>query len=332
MGSNLAKSPLAALFYGALLHFSVVFFPFGQGYIEAQREFSMPIMGYVWILVYALWVTLAVVISMSAASGAVSLVMLFLTMCGVQWLLPNLHLLWMGDPATIRQQGDIIFSIAAGVGCTLLFIVLCMLLFGKKPDEKPKSSRKPQPEAKYKLNLIGFLIRLLILPIIYTVLHFLTWYFLAWKNPEVRAFYRGSSADAGLVSSVIEHLLSNPSVLPLTLAQGLLYVLFALPILFRMQSKRVIFIVSLTMLYLSGSVQMLIPTPFVTDTVRSAQLLQYGAQLALTGVINGFLLHTVFRRIEAPATARATRPAAKEKAKGPTPKEQANAIKSTMNA
>lgn len=318
MGGNLAKAPLVGVFYGAMLWFIISLLPRSAAYAEAAAAFTMPVSGQLFLLVAAVVFAAACAVAFSGArrGGIPFVAMLALTACGVQWAAPLLRQLLLGETTGVMTGGDTLFELLGGCAMTILALVLAALLY-KTPD-KATPGGKPPAETKYKLGVLGLVIRLLVLPFIFFLLYYLLWYFLFWRVDAAREFF-GRAEKLNFMGEIIAILVDRGREAAVTLLVGLAYALFSLPLLFQMQGKRVLFIATNTLLYLTAALRYLIPTPVMPDAVRMAHLPETGLLLLLYGVITGLLLHTAFAKQEAAAApgvpAKGAKPGAQPPAK-----------------
>jgi len=113
-----------------------------------------------------------------------------------------------------------------GLPVPLFFIPLAILLLGKAKAGSDSATMlepvKPLKEWAYKPILIA---------VAYILLYWFAGYFIAWQNPELRAFY-GSPGDAlPFWQHTINTLRNEPGLFLFQALRGLLWALFALPVL-----------------------------------------------------------------------------------------------------
>lgn len=342
MVQNLAKSPLIAVFFGALLYFAGVYIPYSEAYRAVAAEFVMPLLGNLLFIAFALWISIICAVAFgSAEKGGIRLAgMTALAVLGTSWVIPLLQPVIYGESAGVPGASDALFPAAFYAVCTILGIVLCTLLYRTQATPADPRPSTPKHEVTYKLKPLGLAIKFVVLPIAYCVLFFVAWYFLHWRNEEVRAFYGGIAENPGFVGSVVNVLLYDVWMLPLGLLKGFAYTLFALPLLFVFPGKRAVYILLTAMLSVSGSVWLLIPTPLMPDPVRYSNCVYTAALHLVFGVLAALLLHTSFKKEvhETPQPQRrpltpqqqALAAARAKAAQGPTAKQAAEAISSTM--
>lgn len=321
MGGNLAKSPLAAVFYSALFHFIAVFLPFSESYGSLLHSYEPQIspVRHLLLIAYCLWivVVIALVLWFTEQKKLKSFLLLLPACLGIQWAVPLVQQLALGEVTGTMTQKDTLLHLIQGCGATLLTLVLCFLLMSQKMTTH--TSNTPSPK-KYKLKYLRLVIFLLVLPLIYSILQFVLGYFLAWRNDAFRAYYQGGG-NQGIMYMIIEMLLDAPRYAVFSLLRGMLYALFSLPLLVLLPGKRVVYILSQTMLFLSGAFLYVLPNPVMPVPVAVIHLIATAAVLVIYGVLSGYLLHTC---MEAPKPAEAAKnaPASKgaEAAKNPAAK------------
>lgn len=306
MGGNLAKSPLIALFYAALLHFISLFLPLSDMYGSIMYSFGpeTPLSGYLFLFLYCLWIAAAAALVFAATEklGFGAALLLLPASLGLQWIVPMFWQFIDGEPSGVMTQSDTLMRAIQGCLATLIILLLCTLLYTKKPTERPAA--KP---GKYKLRILRFIIFLLVLPIIYSLLHFILGYVLAWRNDAVRLYLRGGDNN-GIMDMIINMLLHAGRYALYALLKGLLIALFSLPLMLLLPGKRVLYIVANIMLCLSGAILYLLPNPTIPDDVSLTLFIANAVILTVYGGLSAFLLHLCLIPPE-PAKAPAPTPA-----------------------
>jgi hypothetical protein len=286
MGSNLAKAPLVAVFYAALLYFSEVFLPLSDAYGQALYDFAPSVTwtGHLILIGYALLIcaVAAVVTATVEKGGFGALVLMLPAFWGQMLVAPVFQQLFLGEPSGTLSRSDLLWRIAQGAACSLLMLVLCTLLF---PRNTPAS-----PPARGKLNLVFLpLYVVVVLPLAYFLLHFVLGYFLGWRNDAVRIFYQGG-ADGGVLALIINMLLDAPRYALFALAKGFLTAAFTVPLLFLMPGKRLFIIMVNVLLNLSGALFYLLPSPAMPADAALPHFIAGGAVAVLYGALAAFLL------------------------------------------
>jgi hypothetical protein len=97
--------------------------------------------------------------------------------------------------------------------------------------------------------------------------------------------------------------------------------------------KRIVFIVSTTMFYLTSCIGMLIPTPYMPDNIRFSNFIYMAVLLFVFGIAAGFMLHTVFVKdvVEEAVPPKGPPRPAQRAPQGPTARQAAGAVRSTAN-
>ena len=114
-----------------------------------------------------------------------------------------------------------------GLPVPLFVIPLAILLLGKtKADSEPAVSLepvKPLKEWVYKPVLIAAA---------YIIFYWTAGYFIAWQNPELRAFYSSPGDALPFWQHTVNTLRHEPGLFPFQALRGLMWALFALPVIY----------------------------------------------------------------------------------------------------
>ena len=111
-----------------------------------------------------------------------------------------------------------------GLATAFIFIPLAVLILWKvrKPAAgAPEDTRMPARQWAWKLAVLA---------VAYLLLYFGAGYFIAWQNPELRAFYHGAN-PANFFQAMANNWQNDPVLFPFQIGRSLLWVLFALPVL-----------------------------------------------------------------------------------------------------
>ncbi|MDZ7371774.1 MAG: hypothetical protein ONB12_11445 [candidate division KSB1 bacterium] len=112
-----------------------------------------------------------------------------------------------------------------GLPTAFLFVPAAVWILGKgraAPQAFSQAQRLPARQWIWKTVVLG---------IIYPALYWTAGYFIAWRNPELRAFYGQPGEALPFFAHTLETLKNDPLLLPLQFSRGLLWVLCALPII-----------------------------------------------------------------------------------------------------
>jgi hypothetical protein len=169
----------------------------------------------------------------------------------------------------------------AGAITAGLFSPLAVLVLGKM--KKTEGPPPPQPQSTLPPGEWAW--RLAVIAVAYVVLYFTFGYFVAWKDPAVRAYYGG--ADSGFFNQM--------TVTPLWLfalqaARGLLWAAFALPVIRMLKGRPWEVALVTALLFTVWSVMLLMPNPYMPEAVRMAHLVETGSSNFIFGGLVGWLL------------------------------------------
>lgn len=305
MGGNLAKAPLTAIIFAAMMALMAQLLPVSQTYAQASAEFRMPLAGYVFLVVYGLWLSLAMALYYyhAKAKGPGALIFAAIFFLGLACVGPAADQIAFGQPTGAMTGADTWMQVIAFSVSTLFILLLGHMLMSRDPAME-------QPRPKCKLQALPLTIKLIVTPFIFCILFFILWYFMVWQREPVLLYYSG-----GLPRAEVDFLPMLTRNVIFSLVQGLAYMLLSLPLLQQLPGKRSMFLILNALLYLSGALYWLIPQAAVPDAVRIAQLVRYGVLMLVYAVLTGIMLHTSIKAEEAEPVkpAKAARPAAVKK-------------------
>ena len=114
-----------------------------------------------------------------------------------------------------------------GLTVPLLFIPIAIFIFGhwKKIDGEDA------PLTLLHMPVKQFIIRLVAISILYVVIYWIAGYYIAWQNPELRAFYGSEGEITPFWEHTIQTFSNSPDLLILQLIRGVLFALFVYPVI-----------------------------------------------------------------------------------------------------
>lgn len=113
-----------------------------------------------------------------------------------------------------------------GLPTAFVFIPLAVWILGKG-----HSTGETSPDPARDMPVRQWVWKLATLAVVYVVIYWGAGYFIAWQNPELRAFY-GQPGDAlGFFAHTAKTLRDDPLLFPFQVLRGLLWVLCALPVI-----------------------------------------------------------------------------------------------------
>jgi hypothetical protein len=113
-----------------------------------------------------------------------------------------------------------------GLPVTLGFIPLAVLILGKAR----RAGTGAAPDGGLSMPVAQWAWKLAACVLVYELLYFSAGYFIAWRTPEVRAFYQGT--DPGSFFAQLRNVCTgDPWLMPFQALRALLWVAFALPVI-----------------------------------------------------------------------------------------------------
>jgi hypothetical protein len=171
---------------------------------------------------------------------------------------------------------------------TLLWPPVAVWLLGKlrKPVDRP-DAHSPLPSMStwtwlWKLALLGI--------VVYPLLFFAFGYYIAWQNPEVRAFYNGS--DPGSFLLQMRNIVRGDGfLLPFEFFRGLLWAGMAVLFLWAMQDRPWLAGLLLALIFaLVENDSHLFPNPLMPAIVRQTHFIETASSNFIFGLIASVLL------------------------------------------
>ena len=173
-----------------------------------------------------------------------------------------------------------------GVLVAAPFSVVSVLVLRNRRTETARTDRNtrlvmPAREWTWKLAVIAST---------YVVLYFTFGYFIAWRNAAVREYYGG--VDTGSFSAHMQVVLRTTWwLIPLQMVRGVLWALLALPLIRSMKGAWPETALTIGLLFaVVMNAQLLIPNPYMPETVRMAHLIETATSNFVFGLLVGWLL------------------------------------------
>ena len=171
-----------------------------------------------------------------------------------------------------------------GAVIAVLFVPIAVLIVGRL--------RGPEEPSKLKDNLTpaSQAVRFAILGLVYVVLYYLFGRYVAWQNPEVRLYYTGSTELISFFQQMRSAVLSTPWMLPLQFVRGLLWALFAYPVVRMLKTTRAETACTIAALFGIWSFVLLMPNPLMPASVARSHFWETLWCDLLLGAIVGWVL------------------------------------------
>jgi hypothetical protein len=176
-----------------------------------------------------------------------------------------------------------------GLPVAFIFVPLAVVIMGRfrpleNADSSPEIESMPLREWIWKLGVIY---------VAYLILYYGAGYFIAWQNPEVRAFY-GSPGEALPFFQQMAHIFrDDPWLTPFQLLRTLVWVAGALPVIFgsRLPKWQTALVLGL-MLSVPQNIGHLMPNPLIPlNSVRISHLIETASSTFVFGLIVTWLLY-----------------------------------------
>jgi len=186
-----------------------------------------------------------------------------------------------------------------GTTVPVLFIPLAMLILGKWKQTPGTARQEPvemtlkYPASPWKAQWI---VKAVILAFTYALLYFLAGYFIAWQNPDVVAYYNG--VDTGSFFKQMQLNLANDrTLLPFQLFRGLLWALFALPVIRLMKGSPWLIAVAVGLLVsVPLNISHILANPLMpSNSVRMSHMVETVSSTFVYGMIATCMLHRTHR-------------------------------------
>jgi len=170
-----------------------------------------------------------------------------------------------------------------GAIVAVLFIPLAVLIMGKMRGPE-------QPASGHALTLQSKAARFAILAIVYVILYYLFGYYVAWQNPELRQYYSGTTEVKSFHQQMRSTVTATPWMLPFQFGRGLLWVLFAYPVVRMLNTRRIGTAAIIAALFGVGSFALFIPNPLMPASVAHSHFWETLCSDLLLGAIVGWML------------------------------------------
>ena len=174
-----------------------------------------------------------------------------------------------------------------GLSIPLIYIPVAIVICNKwKKRDSESVARYIQIPPKQLALKLG------VLAIIYLVIYWLAGYFIAWQNPELRAFYGSPGEKLPFFAHTLERLSNAPDLFLLQLVRGVLFAMIALPLIVGSSVKP--WMTALLVASLLGIPHLvhIMPNPLMpAASVRLSHMIETATSTFLYGLIIVWLLN-----------------------------------------
>ena len=163
----------------------------------------------------------------------------------------------------------------AGLIMAVVFVPLAVLILGRARTSTNGSS-------PLRMSAGAWIGKLALIAVIYVLLYFTFGYFIAWRNPAVRAYYGGGELTS-FASQIANLLRSEPMLFVLQAVRGLLWAALALPVIKMMKGAWWERALAVALVFAVMTSQLLLPNPLMPAEVRMTHLLETATSNFLFG-------------------------------------------------
>lgn len=175
----------------------------------------------------------------------------------------------------------------AGMIIAAVFAPLAVLILGKAKAQANRTTRDTQ----LKMPVSAWIVKLSLIVIAYLLIYFTFGYFIAWRNPAVRAYYGGND-PAGFISHIASLFRNEPMLFLLQAARALLWTAIALPVIRMMKGQWWESGFAVALLFgVFMTAPLLLPNALMPAEVRMAHLLE----TATSNFLFGWLVVLILR-------------------------------------
>jgi hypothetical protein len=198
----------------------------------------------------------------------------------IQFFMTQIETLFFGNAFTALSTMDIILIMLAGLPPLLGATAIEVRFFQNKTADYEQN----------KINIKDTLIKLGIIGVIYLCVYMLFGYFVAWQFEELRLFYTGSNEKLSFWGQMTNNIRTNPIIIPFQIVRGILFGAAIVFVKRMLKTNKIVFIISVCLIYLCVAVSLIIPNVLFPDTVRIAHLIELTTSMLLFGIIVGHIL------------------------------------------
>ena len=281
MVKTILKFLSATVLYAILSMLANTLLPFSQGFKELGS--SGDPMALLFLLVSSAWTCFAIyfVIKHTEYLGIKLFVNLLFVMFFVQYFMTQIETLFFGNAFTVITKLDIILIMFTGL-FPLSGVIALLVKFFQNKNNVCEIVKIDIKDITIKLGIIG---------IIYLCVYMLFGYFIAWQFEELRLFYTGSIEKLSFWGQMTNNIKTNPIILPFQIIRGILFGLAILPIKNMVNRNKIVFIISVCLIYLCTAIVLIIPNVLFPDIVRIAHLIEMSSSMLFFGIIVGYILY-----------------------------------------
>ncbi|GBU27800.1 hypothetical protein R84B8_01341 [Treponema sp. R8-4-B8] len=274
------KLLLATVLFSVLFTVANALMPFSQGFKELGSSENP--LALLFLLISSAWTCFSIyfLIKHTGYYGKKLFLILLFVFFFVQYFMTQIETLFFGHAFTALTKYDIILLMLSGLFPLLGVTALLVKFFQNKNIVQERE----------KINIKDIIIKLGIIGIIYLCIYMIFGYFVAWQFEELRMFYSGSSEKLGFWGQMANNIKSNPVIIPFQIIRGILFGMAIIPIKNMLSKNKIVFKISVCLIYLCTAIVLIIPNVLFPDMVRIAHLIEMSSSMLLFGIIVGNIL------------------------------------------
>jgi len=274
------KLTLATVLYTVLFMLVNALMPFSQEFKEMGASGNPAAL--LFLLISSSWACFAIyfVIKHSNYCGTKLFVILLCVMFFIQYFMTQIETLFFGDAFIHLSKPDIILIMLCGLFPLSGSVALLVKFFQNKNTVCENN----------KINIKKIIIKLGFIGIIYLCVYMIFGYFVAWQFEELRIFYTGSPEKLSFFGQMVNNIKTNPIIIPFQILRGILFGAAIIPIKYMVDKNKIIFLVSVCLIYLCTAIVLIIPNVLFPDIVRIGHLIEMSISMLLFGIIVGNIL------------------------------------------
>jgi hypothetical protein len=215
------------------------------------------------------------VILRSRWTGWKLILTVLLVFFGVGTLMPQIETAYF---ITRLPPGMLPRLFLVGIIMALVFAPLAVLILGKAKTQ----ANETNADSGVKMPVGEWILKLSLIVVAYLFLYFTFGYFIAWKNPVVRAYYGGSD-PSGFLAHIASLLRTEPALFLLQALRALLWTAIAVPVIKMMKGAWWESGLAVALLFAVMTSQLLLPNPLMPAEVRMVHLLETATSNFLFG-------------------------------------------------
>jgi len=239
-------------------------------------------MALLFLLISGAWTCFVIyfVIKHTEYYGEKLFINLLLVLFFIQYFMTQIETLFFGGAFTVITKLDVILIMVAGLFPMLAATALLVKFFQNK-------NTVGEP---VKINVKNIIKKLGVIGIIYLCVYMAFGYFVAWQFEELRLFYSGSTDKLSFWGQMVNNIRTNPLIIPFQIMRGILFGLAIIPVKIMVHKNKIVFIISVCLIYLCTAIVLIIPNVLFPDMVRIAHLIEMSSSMLLFGIIVGNIL------------------------------------------